>query len=227
MKKYDWVLFDADETLFHFDSFTGLKCLFAKFGVDFTKQDYDEYEQINKPLWVLYQKGEITVQEIVYRRFKKWVDRLEVTAEDLNSEYMVVMADVCVPIDGALELLCELKHNQIKLGIITNGMISLQKARLEKTKLIDFFDVLVISEQVGASKPNIAIFEYAFNLMRKPEKNKVLMIGDNLESDILGGNNFGIDTCWFNLNNKLIIKNIIPKYQTNSLHKISELIGLS
>ena len=63
--------------------------------------------------------------------------------------------------------------------------------------------------------------------MRKPEKNKVLMIGDNLESDILGGNNFGIDTCWFNLNNKLIIKNIIPKYQTNSLHKISELIGLS
>ena len=219
MKTYEWILFDADDTLFHFDAFGGLQQLFSRYGVQFTEQDYNAYQAINKSLWVDYQHGEITAQQLQHQRFAAWAARLQVSPLDLNSAFMAVMAAICLPLEGAQNLLNTLQA-KAKLGIITNGFTELQQARLERTGLKSYFDLLVISEQVGIAKPHPGIFEHAFALMGHPARESVLMVGDTLESDILGGINAGIDTCWLNAHNKPAIADITPRYQVASLREL-------
>ncbi|WP_163835904.1 pyrimidine 5'-nucleotidase [Spartinivicinus ruber] len=223
MKTYEWIVFDADETLFHFDAFSGLQQMFAEFGINFTEQDYKEYQAVNKPLWVDYQNGSITTQQLQYKRFDDWANKLQITPKDLNSAFLAAMAEICTPLEGAISLLNSLK-DQARLGIITNGFAELQQIRIERTGLIGYFDMLVISEQVGVAKPHQDIFEHALANMDNPARNKVLMVGDNPDTDILGGINAGLDTCWLNIHNKPTPKNIIPHYQVSSLPELQRLL---
>jgi len=224
LKPYEWILFDADETLFRFDGFSGLQHMFARFGVQFTREDYIAYQTINKPLWVDYQNGNITATQIQHRRFDAWAKKLQSTPEELNLEYMASMAEICLPLDGAVNLLNTLK-NDVNLGIITNGFTSLQNIRLERTGLKNHFDLLVISEQLGVAKPHPAIFDHALALVGNPARENVLMVGDNPESDIRGGMNAGIDTCWLNADNKPTPDGIKPNYQVSSLSELQTLLS--
>jgi 5'-nucleotidase len=199
--QFEWILFDADETLFRFDSFSGLKLMLSRHNVDFTKEDFEDYEAVNKPLWVEYQAGRITPQELQQRRFDHWSKRLGVPSLELNHQYMQAMAEICHPLDGAVELLHFLS-GKVKMGIITNGFSELQEARLAKTGLTHFFEFMIISEKFGVAKPDRRIFDHALELAGNPAREKVLMVGDNLGSDILGGLNADLQTCWFNPQNK-------------------------
>lgn len=219
MKNYQWILFDADETLFHFDAFSGLKIMFSQFGINFNEQDYEEYETVNQPLWTDYQNGIINSEQLQTMRFDAWGKKLQVDPHVLNTGFMVAMAEICKPIEGAIDLLNTLK-GKVKLGIVTNGFTELQQARLEHTGLKDHFDLLVISEQVGIAKPNPGIFEHAFQQMGNPDRKNILMVGDNPASDILGGINAGIDTCWFNWKNKPDPKGIVPNYKISALGEL-------
>lgn len=223
MKNYEWILFDADETLFHFDSFTGLEHLFAQFGLRFTKKDYKEYQTTNQNLWTEYQSGLITAQQLQHQRFDIWATRLNTSSHELNSAFLAIMAEICTPLDGASHLLDTLK-GQIKLGIITNGFTELQNKRLERAGFKHHFDILVISEQVGIAKPHRGIFDHALSIMGNPSREKVLMVGDTLESDILGGINAGIDTCWLNAHKKPASEEIKPHYEVTSLIELRELL---
>lgn len=223
MKKYEWILFDADETLFHFDAYGGLQLMFSRFGVEFTKPDYDEYQAVNKPLWVEYQGGSITAQQLQHQRFNLWANKLQVTTQNLNSGFLAAMAEICVPLDGAISLLNSLR-GKAKLGIITNGFTDLQEARLKRTGLREHFDVLVISEQVGIAKPHRGIFEHALKIMGIQAREQVLMVGDNPDSDILGGMNAGLDTCWLNVDNRPISNGITPQYQVATLKELEYLL---
>ncbi|QHB32601.1 pyrimidine 5'-nucleotidase [Yersinia canariae] len=221
--KYQWILFDADETLFHFDAYQGLKLMFSRFNVDFSVQDFDHYQLVNKPLWVDYQDGKISAAELQNTRFEMWAEKLGVTATRLNSEFLVAMADICSLLPGARELVDAL-IGKVNMGIITNGFTELQTVRLERTGLRNVFSPLIISEQVGAAKPDVAIFEHAFTLMNNPAKKDILMVGDNLHSDIQGGINAGIDTCWLNTNGAIADDNIAPRYQVSSLAELQKLL---
>lgn len=220
---YTWVLFDADETLFYFDAFAGLKLMFAGFGVDFTQADFDEYQLVNKPLWVDYQDGKITAAELQITRFEAWAAKLAVSAMTLNSAFLAAMAEICSPLPGARELLAALQ-GKAKLGIITNGFTELQTVRLERTGLQHHFDILVISEKVGMAKPDVGIFEHAFELMGHPERETVLMVGDNPHSDIQGGINAGIHTCWYNVHGHDAPAGIAPHYQVRSHQELHSLL---
>lgn len=226
MKNYQWILFDADDTLFHFDAFSGLKVMFAQFDIQFGKQDYDEYQAINKLLWVDYQNGHITAKQLQITRFNSWATKLKKSAEDLNSAFLTAMAEICKPLDGAEELLNSLK-DRVKLGIVTNGFIELQEIRLARTNLRHHFEILVISEQVGIAKPDPAIFDHALKLMGNPARDQVLMVGDNPDSDILGGLNSGFDTCWYNVHKKPTPEYIKPHYQVASLAELQNLLACS
>ncbi|AIN16889.1 noncanonical pyrimidine nucleotidase, YjjG family [Yersinia rochesterensis] len=221
--KYQWILFDADETLFHFDAYQGLKLMFSRFNVDFSAQDFDHYQLVNKPLWVDYQDGKISAAELQSTRFEMWAEKLGVTANRLNSDFLIAMADICALLPGARELVDALS-GKVNMGIITNGFTELQTIRLERTGLKDVFSPLIISEQVGAAKPDVAIFEHAFNLMNNPAKEDILMVGDNLHSDIQGGINAGIDTCWLNIHGAVADENIAPRYQVSSLAELQKLL---
>jgi len=220
--KYKWVLFDADETLFHFDAYQGLKLMFSRFEVDFTLADFEIYQKVNKPLWVDYQNGDISAKQLQNQRFTTWSEKLKVSTEKLNSEFLHAMAEICKPLDGAKELI-ECLSSKVKMGIITNGFTQLQTVRLEKTGFKDVFSTLVISEQVGIAKPDVGIFQHAFNTMDNPSKDEILMVGDNPHSDIQGGINAGIDTCWLNIEKNKKPQGIESTYEVHSLWQLLDM----
>ncbi len=220
---WDWILFDADETLFTFDAFGGLQRMFLDYSVTFTAEDFHDYQAINQPLWVDYQNGAISALQLQHQRFQGWSARLSVPAGDLNAAFLNAMAEICAPLPGAISLLNALK-GKVKLGIITNGFTALQQIRLERTGLRDFFDLLVISEQVGIAKPDRRIFDYAFGQMCNPPRDRVMMVGDTAESDILGGMNAGLATCWLNAHGRSLPEGIHPTWQVASLSELEQLL---
>ncbi|OAT29650.1 5'-nucleotidase [Buttiauxella brennerae ATCC 51605] len=220
---WDWILFDADETLFTFDAFGGLQRMFLDYSVTFTAEDFQDYQAINKPLWVDYQNGAISALQLQHQRFEGWSERLSVPAGDLNAAFLNAMAEICVPLPGAVSLLNALK-GKVKIGIITNGFTALQQIRLERTGLRDYFDLLVISEQVGVAKPDRKIFDYTFEQMGYPPRDRVMMVGDTAESDILGGMNAGIATCWLNAHGRSLPEGITPTWEVASLSELERLL---
>ncbi|HCD7728606.1 pyrimidine 5'-nucleotidase [Citrobacter sp. TBCP-5362] len=221
--KWDWIFFDADETLFTFDSFTGLQRMFLDYSVTFTAEDFQDYQAVNKPLWVDYQNGAITSLQLQRQRFVGWGEQLNVPPEELNDAFMNAMAEICAPLPGAVSLVNAL-HGKVKMGIITNGFTSLQQIRLERTGLRDRFGLLVISEEVGVAKPDPRIFDYALEQAGSPDRSRVLMVGDTAESDILGGINAGLSTCWLNAHHREQPAGIEPTWTVASLSELEQLL---
>lgn len=222
--KYQWILFDADETLFSFDNFSGLRHMFSQYGIPFEEKDFEEYQSLNKPLWVEYQNGSINAEQLQTRRFQQWSDRLNIATSILNKQFLEAMADICEPLPGAQDLVADLHRRHVRMGIITNGFKQLQQVRLEKTGFSPYFSPVIISELVGVAKPHPKIFQQALSEMGNPEKHQVLMVGDTLESDILGGSRVGLDTCWLNHHNKPISEDIHPTFQVSSLKQLHDIL---
>ncbi|CED56957.1 5'-nucleotidase [Aliivibrio wodanis] len=222
--KYQWILFDADETIFHFDAFVGLQRMFLGYGINFSKEQFIEYQLVNKPLWVQYQDNEITAQQLQETRFEEWAKKVGVTPKAMNSAFMMAMAEICTPLDGARELLDSLLASNVKMGIITNGFTALQKIRLEKTEFSHYFELITISEQVGVAKPDKRIFEHTFSMMGEVELSNILMVGDNPDSDVLGGMNAGVDTCWLNVTQQACPEGVKPTYTVKTLNDLQVLL---
>lgn len=217
--KYQWILFDADETLFSFNSYLGLKAMLVRYGIEFSEADYDAFQAINKPLWVAYQNKEITIQELQTTRFAKLAEQTGKDALDLNKELMAEMAIVSKPLPNVMDMLNTL-YGKVQMGIITNGLEALQQKRLENTGTTKFFEIVVVSEVVGVAKPNAKIFEYAFEQIGDVDKSQILMVGDTLSSDILGANGVGIDSCWFNHTGENNTTEIKPTYEITDIKQL-------
>ncbi|QBF83443.1 dUMP phosphatase [Shewanella maritima] len=221
IKQFSWLLFDADETLFHFDAFAGLRALFANYQIDFSRDDFIQYQTVNKPLWVAYQDGHIDAQTLQQNRFSQWADNIGCSTQELNQGFLQAMADICQPMCGVVELLEQAKE-YAELAIITNGFTELQAVRLQKTGLDKYFSHVVISEQVGAAKPDKKIFRHAQSLMGEVEPEQVLMVGDNLHSDIIGGQQAGMQTCWLNHHGALTEQGIEPTLQVRNISQLHQ-----
>ena len=223
MLKYDHILFDADDTLFHFDAFAGLAQLFSRYQLHFDQVEFHRYQQLNLPLWQQYQDGQISATQLQQRRFEPYATKLGVSAMQLNQEFLLTMATLCTLLPGARELL-DFLQGKARLGIITNGFTAMQQARLEHCGVADIFDPLVISEQVGVAKPDPKIFQHTFAQLGQPDKCRILMIGDNPHSDVLGAQNAGIDSCWLNSRALPTPVGITPTFQVASLFELPTLL---
>ena len=222
--KYRYVLFDADETLFRFDIMAGLVHVFKHYHILFTQAHFEHYQLCNKQLWIDYQGGIIDAEFLQLERFSYWSKKLNVPAKVLNDEFLDAMGLICKPLPGAVAMLTTLQK-YAKLGIVTNGFARMQQIRLRQTKLEHMFDWLVISEVVGVAKPNVAIFEHTMALMGNPPKSEILMVGDNAASDILGGINAGIDTCWLQHPGEQLPDNVKPTHKITHLTQLANLLG--
>lgn len=219
--KYQWILFDADETLFSFRSFGGLQKVLARYGLEFNEQDYATFQAVNQRLWIAYQNQEIDAEGLQRQRFSRLA---ALTGEDplkLNALLMEEMALLSLPLENTVATLQALQ-GKCKMGIITNGFNAMQQKRLDNTQTAPFFELLVVSENVGIAKPDKRIFEYAFAQMGNVDKRRILMVGDTLSSDIVGGQNAGIDTCWFNPHQKPNDSNVRPTYEIHSMLQLIE-----
>ena len=222
-RRYKWILFDADNTLFHFHDQLGLERLFSQYDHRLTTQEFSAYKAVNNALWQAYEQNRITATELAEQRFSRWASRFGVTATELNRQFMHVMAEVCVPMPGVQTLLMNLNET-VDMGIITNGFTLLQQARLRRYSLDQWFRFVVTSEEVGVAKPHTDIFTYAQQYMTGVLPSQVLMVGDNPNSDIVGGNAVGFDTCWLNLDGQYEDGGIKATYEVTSWFDLQSLL---
>lgn len=198
---YKWLLFDADGTLFDYDKAeaAALEQTFAYFELGFEPGYRQLYRQINHQLWLEFEAGTVSAEVLRLRRFERLLagKAAHINPQAFSERYLLSLAAGTDLIEGALEVVQAL-HPHYQLALITNGFKAVQRPRLAQSALRDYFPVVVISEEVGAAKPDPAIFQAAFEQMDNPSRAEVLLIGDSLTSDIQGGHNYGLDTCWFN-----------------------------
>lgn len=223
MKKYDWVLFDFDDTLVNWNAFHGLQLTLSNYGFSLDEEEYQAYQKVNKQLWTEFQDGKLPMHEIQQKRFIKYADQLNIPVHEVADLFHSNMSQVSAPLAGADDLIRSLKQ-QYKSGIISNGFTNLLQARLQRHQWESYFDVVVISESVGLAKPHKSIFEHTFDLMGKPAVDKILMVGDTFESDILGAINAGIDACWLNSKKLPPPDNLHPKYQIADLTELEKIL---
>ncbi len=199
--KYQWLLFDADGTLFDFDKAEAvqLEKTFRQVLGCYEPGYVETYRRVNQQVWHEFEVGQISQAVLRTKRFALLFEALGIEADPatFSARYLKNLGEGTDLIEGAQETLQAL-DGQVGLVLITNGLKEVQTARLARSSIGGYFAHVVISEEVGAPKPDRAIFDAAFDKMRRPRKEEVLIIGDGLGSDIQGGHDYGIDTCWFN-----------------------------
>ena len=229
-KKYTTLLFDADGTLIDFDKdeHDALISALKFYGHDLTEEEISAYSEINLRLWKKFERGEIEKSEIERTRFGQFFEHLgiplPVSAYEINKTYLSFLAEGGNLIGGATELLSVLKEKGYDMHIVTNGIFAVQKKRLAKAKIRDFFSEVFVSEIIGHQKPKKEFFEYVSIQIEEKDKSKILLIGDSLTSDIKGAVNFGIDSVWLNIKNSERDEESLPTYEIKSLGELLTII---
>jgi 2-haloacid dehalogenase len=226
--KYKWLLFDADGTLFDYDGAeaAALERTFEQVGLGFEPDYVAGYRQINKQIWLEFEQGTISQQRLRTRRFELLFEAAGIDSDPgaFGARYLRTLAEASQLVDGAEEIVKRL-YGKAGLMIITNGLKDVQRPRLARSMIGGYFADVVISEEVGAAKPDGRIFDVAFAKMRHPKKQDVLMVGDSLTSDIKGGSDYGIDTCWFNPKRKPRDLKVEIRYEIEGLRELPVLVG--
>lgn len=207
MTKYKHIFFDLDHTLWDYDTNAteALGDLFDKHNFKslglFEKADLAKtFFEVNYGLWDLYNAGKIQRAGIRDLRFKTIFQKLGASPShmpsDLENEYIALAPTKDKTFDQAHEVLDYLSDSYC-LHIITNGFNDIQTTKMESARLTDYFEIIVTSETTAYRKPDKRIFELAMDRAKAP-LHQSIMIGDNLESDIAGAKNVGMDHVWFN-----------------------------
>lgn len=226
-KHYPWLFFDADGTLFDYNraEATAFRKAFELLQVQFEENYLDTYQKINSDLWKALERHEITPAVLRLRRFELLLEALQLSgsADDLNINYVEQLGLCTDLIDGAHEVLQTLSKSS-RIAIVTNGLETVQRSRLMHSTIQPFITELIISEEVGTAKPHPAFFDAAFALTGNSHKDDVLVIGDSLTSDMRGGVDYGIDTCWYNPAAESKPKGLPLTYEIRRLQELLEII---
>jgi len=198
---YQWLLFDADGTLFDYDraEYSALAQCFQEIGLVFNPEHLDAYRRINREQWQALERGETTPGVLKVRRFELLLQSIGAAhcAATFSERYLERLGAGSELLEGAEEVVRALRK-QHHIAILTNGLRSVQRSRLERSAIRDCIDLVIISEEVGAAKPARAFFETAFARMGNPPPSQTLMIGDSWSSDIEGAAGYGAVCCWYN-----------------------------
>ncbi len=205
---YSHVFFDLDHTIWDFErnSWETLEEVWQKFDLyrlaRIPLEGFREnYKRENFELWAKYNHGEISKQDIRERRFKKVMENFN--AERILDPYLLeeFYLDNCPKktslIDGAVEVLEYLESSGYELYVLSNGFEETTHEKMENSGIKGFFKNTITSEGLGVTKPKVEFFEKALDISGSRIK-ETIMIGDNLNTDIKGAQNTGIDQIYFN-----------------------------
>lgn len=202
--KIEHIFFDLDHTLWDFERNSALtfKKILPEAGVDVNTQEFIEvYIPINLNYWKLYREEKISKPDLRYARLKETFDALNYKINDdvidqLAIDYIDQLPSFNHLFDGAIEILNYL-NGKYPLHIITNGFEEVQTLKMEQSGIRPYFQEIITSESVGVKKPNPKVFMHALERANVRPENS-LMIGDNLEADIQGAANVGMNVLHYN-----------------------------
>lgn len=225
--RYTTVLFDADGTLLDFSRSEDEAVRETMTLADIAPDDEKvaTYSRINDGLWKMLERKEIEKSVLLYRRFELFCEHYGYTADarKMATDYMNLLSQKGYLLDGARELLASLK-GKIKMYIVTNGVDFIQRSRYARSGLCDFFDGIFISGELGFEKPDPKYFECVERTLGGFDRESVIVIGDSLTSDILGANNYKLDSCWYNPKGKTNTTAAKPTFTVKSFDEMHALI---
>jgi len=225
--KYTWLLFDADDTLFDFPQAeaNALRWTLEQSNLPFRPEFFGIYSRYNQQVWKEFERGEVTSLELRVKRFRLFFEEVGLAGdpEAVSPFYLQNLALGADLLPGAEEVIRAVQKGRFHLALVTNGLKDVQRPRLERSALRDSFEHVFISEEIGAAKPSRDYFEAVFRGIGGPPKESVLLIGDSLTSDMRGGVDYGIDTCWYNPSGKTT--DLPVTYQIDRLVELVALLG--
>ena len=222
-----YLFFDLDDTLldFHKAEAWALRQALRRSGVEPTDAIAARYSEINQSQWELLEERKITRQQVLVRRFQLLFQELGVDAscEETQECYENMLAKGHDFMSGAQELLETLKR-KYEMYLVSNGTAMVQDARLRDSGIEKYFKGIFISERVGVDKPQKEFFDRSFATIPAFDPGQAMIIGDSLTSDIQGGNNAGIRTCWYNPKHKPRRDDIHVDYEIAELMELPKLL---
>jgi len=191
---------NAQETLMELYEYYKLQALGLTSAEDFIAA----YTENNHQLWAQYHLGQITKETLRSSRFSKTFIQLGIPPDSVphqfEEDYVRISPTKTNLFDGSEKVLAYLKK-KYKLHIISNGFKETTLTKMERSGLNPYFSNVIISEDVGVNKPDKAVFEFALD-KAAALKEESIMIGDSIEADIRGAQDFGMKAIFFNPLNK-------------------------
>ena len=233
-RRYDILLWDIDGTLMDFKKAEAMslsECL-REIGVEPNKQMVEDYSNINMSYWKRLEKGEITKQEVLIGRFQEFLGKYQIQtdAQEFLESYENGLGHHNYIQDDSFNLLQDLRDRGFKQYIVTNGTLSVQRMKLRATGLGQIVDGVFISDELGVPKPRKEFFEICFETIfgtvhpDAEHLKQVLIIGDSLSSDMQGGLNVGIDTCWYRNPGEQNPEGFPVTYEVKHLQEVIDII---
>lgn len=223
------ILWDVDGTLLDFleAEKAAIKTLFDEFQLgECTDDMIRTYSAINAKYWKRLELGEITKQEVLIGRFREFfsLEGIEGSvAEAFNEKYQIRLGDTIVYCDNSKDIVESLKGKVLQYAA-SNGTVIAQNRKLERSGFDKLMDGVFLSEDVGAEKPDVRFFDTVFSTIDSP-KSETIIVGDSLTSDIRGGNNAHIRTCWYNPKHLNRDADVHVDWEIDDLHDIYSILG--
>lgn len=223
------LLWDMDETLLNFAAAerAAINALFQEFGFgECSDAMLERYSKINRSYWERLERKELTKPEILVGRFRDFFEAegLDSTvAAEFNEKYQLSLGDTIVFRNDSYNIVKSLR-GKVKQYVVSNGTIAAQTKKLRLSGFGELMDGVFLSEEIGVEKPDILFFKKVFEEIHPEDKSQVMIVGDSLTSDIQGGNNAGIITCWYNPEQKPYQGDLRIDHEIRDLHEVYDLI---
>lgn len=231
-KLIKYILWDVDGTLLDFElaESEAIRECFKDFNLgNCSNKQLEDYKNINTKYWKLLEDGKLSKKEVLERRFVEFFSKYgidPIIASDFNEAYQICIGNIAHYMENAKDTVIALKEKYKQYGV-TNGTIVAQEIKLAKSALDRLLEYTFISERIGFNKPSIHYFNKVFEKVGSNNPEEYIIIGDSLTSDMQGGINAGIMTCWFNPYKKRNDKDLKLDYEIKDLKEVINILSKS
>lgn len=222
------ILWDMDDTLldFPYSQRYALKKCFRTIGREITEEQIASYSRINDDYWKRLELGEVTREELLTGRFSTLFKEYGiegVNVEELRREYEEALGSVFLFRDDGLSIVRSFQ-GKVRQYVITNGISAVARNKLRISGLEEVVDGIFVSEEIGSPKPGKKFFDHCLERIPEKDKSKILIVGDSLTSDIRGGVQMGIPTCWYRPEGRENNTPWKPDHEINDLHMVYDIV---
>ena len=223
----EFLFIDLDDTIldFHMAEQVALSKTLRFFGLEPGEQVIARYSQINREHWERLERKELTREEVLVGRFQVLFREYGLTVDPVQCArtYEGNLSQGHYFLPGAREAV-ESLSKKYRLYLASNGTARVQAGRLESANISHFFEKIFVSQEMGANKPDILYFQRCFAQIPDFDLQKAMIVGDSLSSDILGGIQAGMKTCWVNPTGKPCREDVRPDYEIQSIAQLEALL---